>query len=56
MNDPVADCFWFTKIEHDGIVARESNKANLAKSPSYRPIFTLLAIALTPVDGRDRIF
>jgi hypothetical protein len=21
MNDPVADCFWFAKIKHDGIVA-----------------------------------
>ena len=32
MNDPVANCFRFAKIEHGGMVARGSNEA---QEPSY---------------------
>jgi hypothetical protein len=40
MDDPVATCFRIAEIEHDGIVARGSNKAAIR---SWRNIpFTLI--------------
>jgi hypothetical protein len=31
MNDPVAGCFRFAEIEHDGILARGSNEGSECK-------------------------
>jgi hypothetical protein len=38
MDDPVATCFRIAEIEHDGIVARGSNKAPIGSQGSNRQL------------------